>query len=169
MRTTTLLTSLGLALTLGAGVAAAQAPTQGRARAEQAQGHRRGGRGPEAFLLKGITLTADQQARVADLQKQWRSERPNEMRQHGQRGQQGQPNAQGQRTQRTPADRAAMRERMQQRMQQQASALRAILTPDQQRTFDANLAQMKQRFANRAQNGGQRGNGQGWRHGAGSR
>ena len=162
MRTTTLLTSLGLALTLGAGVAAAQAPTQDHGRSEQAEGHRRGGRGPEAFLLKGITLTADQQARVTDLQKQWRSQRGAEMRE---RGQQGQPNAQGQRAQRSPADRAAMRQRMQERMEQQASALRAILTPDQQRTFDANLAQMKQRFANRGQNG-QRGNGQGWRHGA---
>jgi len=154
MRTTTLFTSLGLALALGAGVAAAQAPTQDHGRAEQAQGHRRGGRGPEGFLLKGITLSADQQARVADLQKQWRAERPNADRQ---RGAQRQGDAQGQRPQRTPAERAAM----QQRMEQHAAALRAILTPDQQRTFDANLAQMKQRVAQRGQT-----NGQGWHRGA---
>ena len=164
MRTTTLLSSLGLALTLGGGVAAAQAPAQAPAqrhgRAEQAEGHRRGGRGPEGFLLKGITLTADQQARVADLQKQWRADRPNETRE---RGAQRQDSAQGQRGprgQRTPADRAAM----QQRMEQHVAALRAILTADQQRTFDANVAQMKQRFAQRGQ-----GNGQGWRHNGGSR
>lgn len=155
MRTTTLLTSLGLALTLGAGVAAAQAPAQSHGRAAQAERHRRGGRGPEAFLLKGITLTADQQARVADLQKQWRADRPNADRE---RGDQREGDAQGQRPQRTPADRAAM----QQRMEQHAAALRAILTPDQQRTFDANLAQMKQRFAQRGQ-----GDRQGWRHNGG--
>lgn len=164
MRTTTLFTSLGLALTLGAGIAAAQTPTQSpdHGRAEQAQGHRRGERGPDAFLLKGITLSADQQARVADLQKQWRGERPNEARQRGADRDSAQA---GQRAEHTPAQRAAMRERMQQRLEQHASALRAVLTPDQQRTFDANLAQMKQRFAQRAQAG--RSGQSGWRHNGG--
>ncbi len=157
MRTSTLLTSLGLALTLGAGIAAAQAPaqagTQDHGRSGQAEGHRRGGRGPEALLLKGITLSADQQARVADLQKQWRADHPNGARRDS---------AQGQRQRPTAEQRAAMQQRMQERMEQRATAIRAILTPDQQRTFDANLAQMKQRFAQRGQR-----NGANWHHDGG--
>ena len=55
--------------------------------------------------------------------------------------------------------------------------VRAILTPDQQKQFDANVAEMKQHMAQRGQNGGPgwggrrggqrgpRGNGQGLRPG----
>ena len=77
-----------------------------------------------AMLFEGITLTADQQKKVDSIQGAYRTQ----MQALG-RPQQG--------------DTTGMGARMKLRADQNA-AIRAVLTADQQKTFDANLAKMPQ-------------------------
>src|SRR5437763_11221367 len=73
MRKTTMSMALGLALSLGAvGAASAQSTQQPQRQEQGERGMRRGG--PGGALLKGITLTADQKARLQELRK---NEQPN--------------------------------------------------------------------------------------------
>src|SRR5512146_544244 len=72
MRKHTMAMGVALALSLGgAGIAAAQSTTpSGRPRAEQhdrGPGGRRGG--PEAMLLKGVTLSSAQKAKLDEMRK----------------------------------------------------------------------------------------------------
>ena len=137
-------TAFGLALSLGAvGVASAQATQQQPQRREQGErGMRR--RGPGGELFKNITLTADQKTRLRELRK---SEKPNDdvrkamedVRAARQRGD-------------TAAARAkmeALRPQMEQAREQQFAAMRSILTADQRKQFDANVAEWKQKAAER--------------------
>src|SRR5689334_23886320 len=145
MRKTTTAVALGLALSFGAvGVASAQA-TQRRQRTEH------GARGwhswPGNGLLKGINLTDAQKAKLKDLRKDEKSNASNEQfrkamadaRAARQRGDTAAARAQMQ----------ALRPQMEQARERQVAAMRSILTPDQQRQFDANVAAWKQHAAER--------------------
>ncbi len=178
MNKTTMALAFGLALSAGAGALQAQAPAQGARRGSGEHGQfegRRGG-GPERALLKGIKLSADQKAKLKTVFEQDRAQRqanrPDsatiaEIRAARQRGD-------------TTAARAKMqqlRAQMEKNHEQRIAQIRAILTPDQQKQFDANVAEMKQRMAQREKDGGPgwgghrggqhgpRGNGQGFRPG----
>jgi Spy/CpxP family protein refolding chaperone len=83
-----------------------------------------GGRNMNAMLFEGITLTADQQTKVDSIQGAYRTQ----MQAMG-RPQQG--------------DTTGMGARLKLRADQNA-AIRGVLTAEQQKTFDANLAKMPQ-------------------------
>ncbi|HEV8233323.1 MAG TPA: Spy/CpxP family protein refolding chaperone [Gemmatimonadaceae bacterium] len=145
MRKTTMAMTLGLALSLGAvGVASAQA-TQQPQRSEQ--GERGWGRGPGKGLLKGINLTDAQKAKLKELRKSEHSNASNEQfrkamadaRAARQRGDTAAARAQMQ----------ALRPQMEQARERQVAAMRSILTPDQLKQFDANVAEMKQHAGER--------------------
>lgn len=162
MRKTMMATAFGLALSLGAvGIASGQATEQPQRHEQGERGMRRGGPGGE--LLKGITLTADQKARLQELRK---NEKPNaqfkkameDARAARQRGDTAAARAQMQ----------ALRPQMEQAREKQFSAMRSILTADQQRQFDANVATWKQHAAERqnARRDGRDGGHEGRRAGA---
>lgn len=125
-------------------------PRRDQAAGQQDSTFRRGPRGPEGMLLRGITLSADQQKQLADLRdrerKEWEANRPR--RQDGQAG----PGAQGERRQRPDsATMAKRRAEMEQRFEQRIAAVRQILTSEQRVQFDKNVAELK---AHRQQDGG---------------
>ena len=137
------LMALGLALSFGAvGAASAQSTQQPQGQEHAERGMRN--RGPGRELFKGITLTADQKAKLQELRK---SEKPNDQfrkamedaRAARQRGDTAAARAQMQ----------ALRPQMEQERARQVSAIRSILTPDQQKQFDANVATWKQHAAER--------------------
>ena len=147
MRKTMMATAFGLALSLGAvGVASAQATQQPQRQEQGERGMRR--RGPGGELLKGITLTADQKARLKELRK---NEKPNDQvkkamadaRAARQRGDTAAARAQMQ----------ALRPQMEQARERQLAAMRSILTSDQQKQFDANVTTWKQHAAERQKEG----------------
>ena len=119
----------GVALCAGASVAGAQGapagttPSQGTAQGGQG----RPGRGM-AMLMEGITLTEAQQAKLDAIAAKYRAERQKLMP----NGMQGGP----------PDD--ATRAKMGEMMEKQSAEVRAILTVDQQKLFDANLEKRKQ-------------------------
>jgi Spy/CpxP family protein refolding chaperone len=125
-------------------MASAQA-TQQPQRREHAE--RGGRRGPGHELLKGISLNADQKAKLKELHKTEQSKASREQfrkamadaRAARQRGDTAAAKAQMQ----------TLRAQMQQMQEQRVASIRSILTPDQQKTFDANLAQWKERVAQR--------------------
>jgi Spy/CpxP family protein refolding chaperone len=144
---------LGLALSLAA-AAAAQQPDQPKPRRERGGEIRgpgmRDGRGPAGLLLKDITLTEAQKTQLQTLRKTERDEgkkQHEEVRAARQRGD-------------TAAARAIVqrqRQAMEQERAQQIAAIRNILTADQRVQFDKNIAELKQRQAQRAERFGQRG------------
>jgi protein CpxP len=156
MRKTMMASALGLALSFGAvGVASAQATQQPQRHEQGERGMRR--RGPGGELFKGITLTADQKAKLKDLRK---AEKPNDefkkamenARAARQRGDTAAARAQMQ----------ALRPQMEQARERQVAAMRSILTPEQAKQFDANVASWKQRAAehqNARREGGKEGHG----------
>lgn len=145
MRKTTMAMALGLALSLGTvGVASAQSTQQPQRVEHEGRGMRRG---PGEGLLKGINLTADQKAKLKTMRESERSNPGNEQfrkamadaRAARQRGDTAAARAQMQ----------ALRPQMEQRRDRQVAAIRSILTRDQQKQFDANLAQWKQHAGQR--------------------
>ena len=80
------------------------------------------GRGMQR-VMEGITLTDTQKASVDSIQQAFRAQMPAM-------------------TPGTPPDSAARAKRMEV-MQKQYAAIRAVLTPDQQKVFDKNLADMR--------------------------
>ena len=167
---------LGLAVTLGAaGVTGAQiAQEGGRAQGAQQQQDstkRRGPGGPGGFLLRGITLSADQQQKLQAL-------RPA-------RGAQGAPDPQREKVRALMDEARAARQKgdsagaaaklqqartlMSQQRDQFAAQVRAILTAEQRVQFDKNVAEMKQRDAERGQRGFGRGGERGQRGQKGGR
>ena len=122
----------GLALSAGASVASAQgaaptgAPTTSGPQGGP-QGGQRGGRGI-AMLLEGIALTDAQQVKVDAVKEKYAAERKTLM-----------PNGMGG----GPPD-EGMRTKMKEMMDKQNVELRAILTADQQKVFDANLEKRTQ-------------------------
>jgi Spy/CpxP family protein refolding chaperone len=98
------------------------------ATAAQSQTPVRGGPGRRMELLfQDITLTPVQQAKVDSIQAHYRSERPSF-------------------TPGTPPD-SATRDKIRALFQRERDDIRAVLTPDQQKTFDRNLEVMRQRRA----------------------
>ena len=140
MRKTTMAVALGLALSLGTvGVASAQSTQQPQRVEREGRGMRRG---PGEGLLRGINLTADQKAKLKTMRESERSDPANQQfrkamadaRASRQRGDTAAARAQMQ----------ALRPQMEQARERQVAAIRSILTPDQQKQFDVNLAQWKQ-------------------------
>jgi len=162
--------TIAMALVIGsAGTAVAQqpptqqAPAAGEHRGHDgakgqrgergARGERGERRGPQAFLLRGITLTDAQKAQLEQViarkkpteaeRKQLQAQRE-EMRALRQKGD-------------TAALRtkfAALRARMEQERDRDLAAIRGVLTAEQQKQFDANLADAKKRQAERGERRG---------------
>ena len=153
--------ALALALALSAGVASAQStqpssPNRDRGAWQKDGGERgmRGGRrGPEGMLLKGITLSDAQKAQLQSLRKDEQAKREGSRDQF--RSAMDDARAARQRGD-TAAARArmqALRSQMDQQREREFSAIRNILTADQRAQFDANVAAMKQRQAERGDRG----------------
>lgn len=125
----------GLALFASASVASAQGtPPAGGPPPGGPQGGpgMRGGRGM-AMLFEGITLTDAQQTKVDSITAKYRAERQKMM-----------PNGMGG----GPPD-EGMRAKMTEMMTKQNAEIRAVLTADQQKTFDANVEKRKQMMQQR--------------------
>ena len=156
-----LTTAIALALTLAA-TAGAQSTDRGQ-RAERPRGAqqdsvgRRGRGGPERMLLRGITLSADQQSKLAELQTRERAQFDANRPRRGE-GPNGRNNAD--RPRREPGDTtgmAARRAEMEKRFEQRIAAVRNILTADQRVQFDKNVTELKARRAENGPRGGFRG------------
>jgi Spy/CpxP family protein refolding chaperone len=118
--------------------AAAARPLDAQPPAGGPAGGERRGQGMRAVLFEGITLTDAQRAAVDSIQGASRER----MRARMQEGR--------------PADdaaRAARRQEMMQAVQRDRDAMRAVLTADQQTTFDANLARLRERMRARMPGG----------------
>lgn len=146
-RTHTIALALGLALSL-AGSAGAQQQQQDRP-GRPGRGGQFEGRGPRGMLLQGITLTDAQKAQLKTLREQERAAFDSQREQARTRMQEA-------RALRQKGDTAALRRLHEQsrterqaQMDRQASAIRGILTPAQRTQFDANVAEVKQRMAQR--------------------
>ena len=117
----------GLALCAGASVAGAQehAGHGGHQQGKPAASAQHQGRG-HAMMLKGITLSAEQQAKLDAL-----------MAKHHTQREAAAPSG-------ARPDSAA-RAKMRADMDKHYAEIRDLLTADQQKVFDANMAQMKER------------------------
>ena len=147
----TLTTALALAFSLAATAGAQSTDRDNRAeRPRGAQqdsvGRRgpRGPRGPEGMLLRGITLSAEQRTKFAELRRseraQFDAKRPNRAN--------GQSDAVRPRRERGDTTGiAARRAEMQKRFEQRIATVREILTADQRTQFDKNVADVKARMA----------------------
>jgi Spy/CpxP family protein refolding chaperone len=110
----------------------------------------RGGMMMEQQLLQNITLTDAQKAKLEDLRKAERE------RMQAQRGQGGNSTFEQMREAREKGDSVAMRQLMEKqraemdaRRDEQIASIRAVLTQDQYAQFDANVAELKKREAER--------------------
>lgn len=134
----------------GASALTAQTPDRpegrGRGMGREMGGPGRGGMMMDQMLLQGITLTDAQKAQLEKLHTDERA------KMEAQRGQaQGRPDFAAIREARQKGDTATanrlmqeQRAKMEAQREAQFSAIRAILTADQQKQFDANVAQMKE-------------------------
>lgn len=154
---------LALALTLGAAsLASAQEPTPAPTPAPQAQQQgqrgrawRQGRRNGIRALFHGVNLTAQQKEQIKGLnQKYAQQARPireslrpamQEMRAARQKGDQTAARAVFERIK-------PQREQLQQLRQEELKEVRALLTPEQQKTFDRNATQLRQRVRDWRQN-----------------
>jgi Spy/CpxP family protein refolding chaperone len=151
MHKTSLMSAFALVVTLAASAGAQgvdRTDNHARPQGTEQDGSVRRGRGGRegGMLLKGITLTADQKQKLADLRTRereaWQKDHPN-----AQNGAQARPH-------REPGDTtgfAARRAEMDKRFDARIAEVRNILTPDQRTQFDKNVAEMK---AHRAENRG---------------
>jgi Spy/CpxP family protein refolding chaperone len=143
----TLTTAIALALTLAATAGAQSTDRDNRQErprgAQQDSVGRRGPRGPEGMLLRGITLSADQKTKLAELRQRERAQfdanRPR--RDDGANGQNGAARPRRERGDTTGM--GARRAEMQKRFEQRIAEVRGILTADQRTQFDKNVAEMK--------------------------
>jgi hypothetical protein len=78
------------------------------------------------MLLRGITLSSDQQQRVDAIRARYRSQMDQMRQQSG-------------------GDRTAMRDQMRSTMERQMAEIRDVLNDDQRRQFDQNVAEMRSR------------------------
>lgn len=126
-----------LAFALCAGMTSVAA-AQGQPEPKEGQGEMRRGGGMGGMLLKDITLTDAQKEQVRTIREKY-VPRQLELRKAVQ--------ATG-----GPPDEAT-RAKMMELQSQQSAEIRAILTPDQQKTFDNNLHEMKERMDARRKDG----------------
>jgi len=141
----TTIAALGLALTLGVAGAASAQSTEPRPPRDRAGQVERGGRrgGPDQMLLKGITLTEQQKEKIQALRESERTsgsrdqfrKAMTEAREARERGDTVTANARMQ----------ELRKQMDAQRDQRIASLRGVLTSEQQRQFDANVAEWKQR------------------------
>jgi Spy/CpxP family protein refolding chaperone len=129
IRIATLAAALCVGITSVAAAQGTEPPQQG-----QGQGEMRRGGGMGGLLLKDITLTDAQKAQVKVIREKY-APLQLELRKSVQ--------ATG-----SPADEAT-RTKMMDLQSKQAAEIRAVLTADQQATFDKNLAEMKSRMESR--------------------
>lgn len=126
-----------LAIALCAGMTSVAA-AQGQPENQQGQGEMRRGGGMGGMLLKDITLTDAQKDQIKTIREKYVPKQM-ELRKAVQ--------ATG-----GPPDEAT-RARMTELQNQQAAEIRAILTPDQQKTFDHNLHELKEKMDERRKSG----------------
>lgn len=112
--------------TIEPGAPSASATDAGRDGRGPGRGGPGGFRGEQA-LLRNITLTADQQQRVDSIRARYRAQMEQMREQSG-------------------GDRTAMRGQMRTMMEKQQAEIRDVLTPEQQRQFDQNVADMRARM-----------------------
>jgi protein CpxP len=154
----TIVVGLGLALSLAGTVAAQQPADSGRAKVEGrrgpggAGGRFEGRRGPgDGFLFREITLTDAQKAQLKQLRESERTAM--DAKRDEKRKQFDEVRAARQRGD-TAAARAIMqrnRQAMEQDRERHIVAVRNILTAEQRVQFDKNVAEMKQRQAQRGE------------------
>ena len=168
MRKTMTRMGLGLALVVGAaGAAAAQSTRPGNRpdttqseRGERGErgdrgARRRGPGGPDGALLKGITLTDAQKTRLQELRKENRSEMEKTRERFGAVMKEARDARQRGDTVTARAKMEQVRAQMDKQRERQIASLRTVLTAEQQKQLDANVAQWKER----AREGGHRGHG----------
>ena len=168
MRKTMTGMGLGLALVVGAaGAAAAQSTRPGNRpdttqseRGERGEhgdrgARRRGPGGPDGALLKGITLTDAQKTRLQELRKENRSEMEKTREQFGAVMKEARDARQRGDTVTARAKMEQVRAQMDKQRERQIASLRTVLTAEQQKQLDANVAQWKER----ARDGGHRDHG----------
>jgi Spy/CpxP family protein refolding chaperone len=126
IRIATLAAALCVGITSVAAAQGTEPPQQGQAQGEMRRGGRMGGQ-----LLKDITLTDAQKAQVKTIREKYAPQQL-ELRKSVQ--------ATG-----GPPDEAT-RAKIAALQNQQAAEIRVILTADQQKTFDHNLQEMKERM-----------------------
>ena len=112
------------ALVLMASTAFAQNPPAGPGPGPQGGAERR-----MEMLFKGITLTPAQRAQIDSIRARYRGQMPAFT-----------PGA---------APDSATRQKMREQFQRHNAEIRAVLTPDQQKVWDQNLAEMRARRENR--------------------
>ena len=180
MRKTMTRMGLGLALIVGAAGAAAAQGTRPDARPDSARrergewkgerGMRRGGPGGgrEGALLRGITLTDAQKTRIQELRKAQEPEMKKSREQFGAVMKEARDARQRGDTATARAKMAQVRTAMDAQRERQIASLRTILTADQQKQLDANIATMKERAAkgDRGSRGGRGDRGDHGDHGA---
>ena len=154
---------LGLALVVGAAGAAAAQSTQPETRPNATKpdhgkwgGERGGRRDPGRALLKGITLTDAQKTRLEALRKEQEPQMKQTREQFGAVMKEARDARQRGDTVTSRAKMEQVRTQMDKQREQQLASLRTILNADQQKQFDANVAAMKERGAQRREHGGQR-------------
>ena len=139
----TTIAALGLALSLVAAGAASAQSTEPRPERDRAGQVERGGRrgGPDQMLLKGITLTEQQKEKIKALRQSDNGSREQfrkamtEAREARERGD----------TVTAKARMQEVRKQMDAQRDQRLASLRGVLTTEQQKQFDANVAEWKQR------------------------
>lgn len=136
----------GLAATAGAQSTQGTEPRRDRAAEQGRKGARMGG--PGRAVLRGIELSATQREQVQAIQQRYRPQHE-ALRAKVRDGRQAEQRPDS-------ATRVARRTEMRTLIERQQTEIRAVLTPDQQTTFDANVAKLRERAADR---------GRGWRHG----
>jgi Spy/CpxP family protein refolding chaperone len=146
---------LGLALVVGAAGAVAAQSTRPNNRADTPRAERgergdrgvrrRGAGGPEGALLKGITLTDAQKTQLQALRKEQRPEMQKTREQFGAVMKEARAARQRGDTVTARAKMDQVRTQMEKQHERQIASLRTILTAEQQKQLDANLAQWKER------------------------
>lgn len=140
------LAALGAAIVFGVSVSAhAQPAARGADRVAARTGARTGARhaGPRPAgraLMKGITLTDGQKQQVKQLHEKYAGQRRTLVQQLRPAG-----TTAGQRVRPDSAQRVAFRTQTRALMEQQMADVRGILTADQRKTFDANVASVRER------------------------
>lgn len=131
---------------LSAQPATAQPPAGGAMGQPPTGGPGMGGRGGRMMdmLFEGITLTDVQRTKLDSLQA---ANRARMMERRGQMQPQGDARPDS-------AARAQRRQEMMREQESQRTTIRTMLTPDQQKTFDANVARMREQMQQRMRDGG---------------
>ena len=157
MRKTMTRMGLGLVLVVGAAGAAAAQSTRPDTRPDSAQTKRdrgdrgdrgmrgRGLGGPNSALLRGITLTDAQKTKIQALRKEQRSEMEKNREQFSAVMKEARDARQRGDTVTARAKMEQVRAQMVKQRERQVASLRTILTAEQQKHFDANVAAWKER------------------------